>query len=78
MSKNMAIVRAELDRRQYALSIESLSRICGMNHTLIGQALAGLRHRGLIRAIRLADGRIVYKSRQKTFFNHIQASRSMA
>ncbi len=68
LSKNMAVVYAELNRRQYAMSIETLSRICGMNHTLIGQCITGLVRRGLVRAVRREGLPTVYKSRQLSLF----------
>lgn len=63
MSKNAAIVYAELSRRDYPLSLESLRRICGMNHTVIGQALGSLKRRDLITS-EIVEKRLVYRSRQ--------------
>lgn len=67
MSKNTRIVYTELSRRNFAVSQETLSRVCGMNLTVIGQCLGALKRRDLITA-KWHENRYVYRSRQLTLW----------
>lgn len=67
MTKNTRIVYAELSRRQYWVSQETLSRVCGLNLTIVGQCLGALKRRNLIESC-WHENRYVYRSRQLTLW----------